>query len=66
MATEVGFKQEKEDDDPEPLVGPLSSQPGRHAGVDDHPDILRVLWIKTQSFLHVVVGSTVSLVGPNG
>ena len=53
------------DDDPEPLVGPLSSQPGRHAGVDDHPDILRVVWIQTQPFLHAVVGSAVRTFFPD-
>ena len=66
MNSSVGVVELVPDDDPEPLVGPLGSQPGRHAGVDDHPDILRVVWIQPQSFLHVIVSPAVSLVRPNG
>ena len=51
---------------PESLVSGLGAEPGRHAGVDDHPDILRVVWIQPQSFLHVIVSPAVSLVRPNG
>ena len=53
------------DDDSESLVRPLGSQPGGHAGVDDHPDILRVLWIQTQPLLHGIVGSAVGFFSPN-
>ena len=39
----VGVVELVADDDPEPLVGDLGPQPGRHTGVDNHPDILRII-----------------------
>ena len=61
----MGVVQLIPDDDPESLVSPLGSQPGRHAGVDDHPDILGVLRVQAQPLLHGIVGSAVGVFGPD-
>ena len=60
----MGVVQLIPDDDPESLVSPLGSQPGRHAGVDDHPDILGVLRVQAQPLLHGIVGSAVGVFSP--
>ena len=50
---------------PESLVGGLGAEPGRHAGVDDHPDVSVVRLVQAQLLLHVAVGAAVRLLAPH-